>query len=426
MVLVVAAVSLALLYIWLPKLTQGQQPPIASCPEPSIVYVYANEDQKNAADTVTSTFKTVLLNYYNINVINTPVCSLPAQSIPVKLRVYPSLLLRGQIPSLKQFTTGRAGEYEVITPLISAVLAYYSGVNVTFGVSAEAIVLESTAPFAKLNVSERSLREALSQIALAEITNISRLKPEEIGLSTNRLPTVVFKSDYNLSEGVPYIVKLRGNIYGLAQDQESRLAEYLNIGVYEIRAPPPVLLERGVSYGSAAPTTLYILEDYHCPFCAAFHRDLDDHIASLVKQGKLKVVFVDLVVHPEVAVMHAFTKCLYNLTGNAEVYFSITRELYALFSGGVQTNVNHTKAIASKYISAGTIEEAQACAENMSANVQQYAQQLANEGFTATPTLVFWNASKGEGLVVVGCLQAQPCITQEQFDSILTWLGRGG
>lgn len=398
---------------------------LRSCPEPSIIYVYANDAQKNAMDGVTSTFKTVLLNYYGVNVINVPVCPLPAQSIPAKLRVYPALLVKGSIPSLYQLITGYAGGYGVISPLISAVLTRYQGVNVTFGVAAEAVILESTAPFVGFNMSERNLKEILSHVALAEIMSVSRRRPEDMGLSVNTLPTVVFKSDYNLSESVPYLVRLKDSIYSLSNDTERRLLAFLNVAVYEVHEQPSRLLDKGVPYGGAAPVTLYILEDYHCPFCAALVRDLGGYMSSPVKQGRLKIVFVDLIVHPEVTEMHALTRCIYNVTGDAELYFNITRELYALFSQGTATDTNLTKTIASKYVSADVIEKAQACAASLGAKIQQEAQQLANEGFTATPTLVFWDNSTRRGLVVTGCLQVQPCMTQEQLDKILAWLEGG-
>ncbi len=400
--------------------TQGSA---QSCPAPSLVYVYANDQQRNAMDSITSTFKSVLERYYGINIINMPVCSLPAQSLPQKLRVYPALLYKGDIPALTQFTVGKVGEYKLISPSISALLAYYQGINVVFGVTAEAIVLEGSAPFAKLNVSEQALKDLLTQVALANITRVLKLKPDDLGLTVQTLPTVVFRSDYNLSEGVPYLVKLRDNIYGLTNKTLSSLAQYLNIAVYETRNPPDPLLESGVPYGKNVSTILYILEDYHCPFCANLVNNLGDYLKNLVNQNRLRLVFVDLIVHPEVAGMHAFTRCIYNLTRSPEVYFNISRELYA---SGTATTLNDAKRIAAKYLPASIIEEAQACANNTIAHVQQTSERLVNLGYTGTPTLVFWNKLNKKGLVVVGCLQPQPCITQEQFSSILSWLESRG
>jgi len=399
------------------------QPQAPGCPSPSLVYVYENEQQKNAMDSITSAFKSILQSYYGINIINTPVCSVPASSLPQRLRVYPALLYKGDLPALAQFTSGSVGEYKVISPSISAVLAYYQGVSPSFGATAEAVIVESSAPFAKINISEQQLRDLLTQVALANISKISTAKPEDLGVPLQTLPAVVFRSDFNLSEGVPYLVKLRDNIYGLSNNTQRSLMEYLNVGVYETHSPPPSLLENGVAYGEDVPITLYILEDYHCPFCADLITNMGSYLQSLVKENRIRLVFVDLIVHPEVTDMHAFTRCVYNYSRDSSAYFNITRDLYA---SGVSTTLSDARKIALRYLPDTIVEKALACANSTVAEVQQNAQQLLNIGYTGTPTLFFWNKDSRKGLVVTGCLQLKPCITQEQFASMLSWLESQG
>ncbi|MEZ0346744.1 MAG: thioredoxin domain-containing protein [Infirmifilum sp.] len=395
------------------------QNPSASCPTPSIVYVYETEAQKNAADSITSTFKTVL-NNYGINIINVPVCTIPASALPQKLRVYPALLYKGNISALRMYTTGSIGDYNILAPTISATFAYYQGVKVTFGVTVEALIVEGSSPYSKLNVSDETLKDMLAQVAIANIAKITRVKPEEIGVTPLYLPTTVFKSDYNLSQGVKYLVKLKDNIYGLSNETQLSLLSYLGISVYEIRTPPAPILNKGVPYGSNATVTLYLLEDYHCPFCADLFNSVGNEFQSIVRQGKLQLVFVDLIVHPEVIEMHAFTKCIYNMTGSGEVYFNITRDLYRI---GTSTTINDSKSIALRYLSQGIVTKAQECANATVNDVRQNAQQITSIGFTGTPTLIFWNNSTRKGIVIEGCLQVHPCLTQQQLEQILAWLG---
>jgi protein-disulfide isomerase len=391
-----------------------------SCPTPSLVYVYVTEQQKNAADAITSAFKTVL-NQYGINIINTPVCTLPASSLPQKLRIYPALLYKGEIQSLQKYTVGKIGDYNILAPTISATFAYYQGVNTTYGVTAEALIVESDAPYAKVNLTDKDLKTLLSEVAVANITKVTRLKPDEAGVKVPYAPTILFKSDYNLSQGVRYIVRLKNNIYTVTNETQRALASYLGLTILETRVPPDPLLDKGINFGSPSAITLYILEDYHCPFCADFITNLGGYLQSLVREGKIRLVFIDLIIHPEVTSMHAFTRCVYNLTGDSEVYFNITRELY---KKGISTTINDTKLIALKYLPQQLVQKALECSNTTENLVLQDSQQLTSLGFTGTPTLIFWNNTTQKGLIIEGCLQQHPCMTEEQLNNILQWLGK--
>lgn len=398
------------------KLPLASQTP--SCPAPSLVYVYDNEQQKNAADAVTSTFKTVL-NNYGINIINMPVCSISSGSLPHKLRIYPALLYKGDIPALSQYTVGSIGDYKILAPTISATFAYYNKVNITFGATAEALIVESRAPYAKLNISDKDLRDLLSQVAVANITKITRVTQENAGVNVPYSPAILFRSDYNLSQGVSYLVRLKDNIYTVSNQTQRSLAQYLGLTVYETRIPPDQLLDEGISYGAKNKITLYILEDYHCPFCADLMNNLGNYLQSLVRQEQLRLVLVDLIVHPEVASMHALTKCIYNITGNSEIYFNISRELYMK---GTSTTLNDTQNLALKYIPQQVLSKALVCSNTSINTVQFNSQALQNLGYTGTPTLIFWNNEARKGLVIEGCLQVHPCLTEEQLSNILNWL----
>jgi len=145
-----------------------------------------------------------------------------------------------------------------------------------------------------------------------------------------------------------------------------------------------------------------------------------------VKQGKLRVVFLDFVVHPEVAPMHAFTWCVYNRTGNAYLYFNVTRSLYELFSKGVSTSLNDTIKVASSFTSPEVINASKACMSLRERLLQELSSGLKSLGFTGTPTFVFWDPATGRGLVVEGCLDWDVCIKEEDFVKVLDWLSQRG
>ena len=84
-----------------------------------------------------------------------------------------------------------------------------------------------------------------------------------------------------------------------------------------------------------APITLIELFDLHCPYCAMAHEQLDPLYRELLKTGKLRLVFLDLIVHPEAAPAHQYLHCAYNQLGN-KTYDLIT-QLYKIFlSDGAQ------------------------------------------------------------------------------------------
>lgn len=85
-----------------------------------------------------------------------------------------------------------------------------------------------------------------------------------------------------------------------------------------------------ISFGRPDATTLLIeLYDLHCPFCAKAHEQLAPLYSQLIREGKLRVVFLDLVVHPEAVPAHRLLHCAYRGLGNAT--FDLITKLYEVF-----------------------------------------------------------------------------------------------
>ncbi|MFN3804254.1 MAG: DsbA family protein [Pyrobaculum sp.] len=85
-----------------------------------------------------------------------------------------------------------------------------------------------------------------------------------------------------------------------------------------------------ISFGQPDATTLLIeLYDLHCPYCAKAHEQLDPLYGQLIREGKLRVVFLDLVVHPEAVPAHRLLHCAYRELGDAT--FGLISRLYEVF-----------------------------------------------------------------------------------------------
>jgi hypothetical protein len=405
----------------LPPPFTGPPEPVARCAEPSLVYVYATDAQRKAADEITSTLK-MMLQQGGVNIINLPVCAVPASSFERRFQVYPALLIRGNVTVPSKYVSSTFGEYKELYPLLSAMIAYYSGVQVSYGYSGEALLVAGTAPLTDLSQEPSNLREILSQVFLVNVTKVEKVSPGALPFKLEVLPAVLVRSDYNLSRGAPYIVSPGSGFYTVREDLHRSILQSFGVFAYELRRSPPQLLEEGVSMGSEGAPTLYILEDYHCPYCAKFYEANANLLLELVKQGKLRVVFVDLVVHPEVAPIHAFTWCLHNTTGNAYLYFNVSRSLYDLFSKGTSTSLDDAVKAALSLASPDVVNASKACMPRRQGTLQELSSSLRSLGFTGTPTFVFWNSATGKGLVVEGCLDLNVCIKEEDFTRVLEWL----
>ncbi|AAL64811.1 thioredoxin domain-containing protein [Pyrobaculum aerophilum] len=109
----------------------------------------------------------------------------------------------------------------------------------------------------------------------------------------------------------------------------SRLAQFTPPQQIDVSGLP--LPKWAISFGKTdAPITIIELYDLHCPFCAIAHERLDPLYRELLNSGKLRLVFLDLIVHPDALQAHQYLHCAYRQLGN-KTYDLIT-QLYRLLA----------------------------------------------------------------------------------------------
>jgi protein-disulfide isomerase len=94
-----------------------------------------------------------------------------------------------------------------------------------------------------------------------------------------------------------------------------------------------------ISFGApTAPITLIEFYDLNCPYCAIAHEQLDPLYRQLLAEGALRLIFVDLIVHPDALILHQYLHCAYKQLGNKT--YDLLTELYkAYLKGGVESQL---------------------------------------------------------------------------------------
>lgn len=112
----------------------------------------------------------------------------------------------------------------------------------------------------------------------------------------------------------------------------------------KLPAPPPSPQDLpippwAISFGApTAPITLIEFYDLNCPYCAMAHEQLDPLYRQLLAEGALRLVFVDLIVHPDALIVHQYLHCAYKQLGNKT--YDLLTELYkAYLKGGVESQL---------------------------------------------------------------------------------------
>jgi len=382
---------------------------LAGCTTPSIAYVYTNNEQKARGDDFLNTFN-IMANNAGIDLSNVGKCFVNASDLGVKLRLYPSLIVVGNISGLKDVVLNDQ-ELPVIDYQISMYIARMMRIPIEYTYTAEAIVVNGTTPYTSIGgriIESEAHRELFSLLAEANITNIRVVSPEQLPFQTKFKPSLVFRSSYNLSRGAPYIEQRAGDYYVIRETYMLDIIQGIigSRGV-ELSEMPRLALRDYPAIGSSnAPLRLYIFEDYYCPYCARLYHDDYDLMMRYIDKDKLRVYFVDLIVHIDALQLHSLTKCLYNITGNATLYAELTRLLYENYTSSQEKpGLEYLYALASKYVDNATLEKAKACSSEESNKIMSASSYYRSQGIRATPTLLFWRADKGMGLLITGYLE---------------------
>ncbi|MEZ0319228.1 MAG: thioredoxin domain-containing protein [Pyrobaculum sp.] len=56
----------------------------------------------------------------------------------------------------------------------------------------------------------------------------------------------------------------------------------------------------------------------HCPYCAIAQVQLDSLFKQLLEEGKLRLILLDLIVHPDVTQVHQYLHCAYRQLGEQD------------------------------------------------------------------------------------------------------------
>ncbi len=115
--------------------------------------------------------------------------------------------------------------------------------------------------------------------------------------------------------------------------------------IYTKLPPPPPSPQAlpippwAISFGApTAPITLIEFYDLNCIYCAIAHEQLDPLYRQLLAEGALRLVFVDLIVHPDALIVHQYLHCAYKQLGNKT--YDLLTELYkAYLKGGVESQL---------------------------------------------------------------------------------------
>jgi len=94
-----------------------------------------------------------------------------------------------------------------------------------------------------------------------------------------------------------------------------------------------------ISFGApTAPITLIEFYDLNCIYCAIAHEQLDPLYRQLMAEGMLRLIFVDLIMHPDALIVHQYLHCTYKQLG--ENTYDLLTELYrAYLKGGVESQL---------------------------------------------------------------------------------------
>ncbi len=398
-----------------PQGQPGSQASLAQCRgDRVLVYVYASEEQRKAAKTAFQLLELILRNS-GINTTGIGRCTVPASGVGEKLRAYPAVLYKG-IHELDKYKTGEVDGFYTLGPHFSIGLAERIGVKPVLTYKAAALIVEGDAPLTQVDVDEARLRAFLVQFAAANITKVEKIKASEAPVKLSYYPSIILVSNDPLDKGLDYLKALGNGYYVPGDFAQKVIPRYLGARAVETVEPPPKELQGGPTVGGEAEAELYILEDYWCPFCARLYKDDGAQLESLVKEGTLRLHFVDLLIHPQVVKLHALANCLYNKTGDGWKYLQFTEKIYALLSQGKEPQLSDAETIAREIYGNATLQEAMACLDGEVNTVLQKSQALGKLGFSATPTLYFWNPKLKKGLIVRGY------ITPDQLDSIVEWV----
>ena len=392
---------------------------LENCSSPSIIYVYVSQEQKENAEKFLETFIHEATRQ-GINVQNIGRCMVNATAQGWRLRLYPSLLIKGNISSLERYVEDYVDGLGIIDYSISEAVARYLQINVTYTYHVKVYVVNGLSKWTKRNITlTPEFIKTLQSIALAHVDSVERID-DNPPIKVDYRPTFLFYSKDDLTKGIIYMEKIGENYYTIKKQYMLLLAtEFFMTRFVEIYFDPKVPEEDIPVVGNReAPIILYIFEDYWCPYCAKFYKVNHELITKLINNNTLQLHPLDFIVHRNVAELHALTRCLYEYTGNSSIYFNITLDLYYGFiDKGERPTIDTVLGIINKSMSNEMVNKIISCANDKVNEILDETNSFHDKyGVRATPTLLFWNRETGKGMLIEGY------IDEEEFKNIIGWL----
>ena len=395
------------------NITEG----LENCSEPALVYVYVNSNQEQKAKAFLNTFIREA-GRQGIDLSNVRLCMVNATSRGWNLRLYPSIVVKGEVPSLKRYLEDSVEGYGVLDYSISEAIARYLKVNVTFTYTAKVYIVEGTTNWTHVNFNiTDKLVKILQSIALARIEGVEKTTNPPVNVPYR--PALLFYSKNNLSKGIIYLESIGENYYTITRQYMIMLATNI-FGTRFIEVYfKPNITETVVVGNSNAPVTLYVFEDYWCPYCARFYSINEKVLEKLISNRTLKLVPLDFIVHREIAGLHVFMRCLYDISGNGLAYYNVTVKLYEELLSGKKPNVDMAAKYAEDIVGKDVVDKARNCVGNrtlINLVLNETMSYNREYGVRATPTLLFYNYGLGKGMLIEGY------IGSKDFENIVKWL----
>ena len=181
--------------------------------------------------------------------------------------------------------------------------------------------------------NDKAFLDLVAAVAATGISNVTEAEPGSVPLPRGAaLPTLLYHSSQNLSDGVPSLRNIGDGYYTLTSVDYSRVL--LGRGYVEAREvpgnPPLAMLAERPSIGRGS-IGIAVFEDFMCPFCARFYNETMPYLLGLARQGKVRIYFLDLLIHAnveQVVRLHRLLDCYYAETHNSTGYLEAVEEIY--------------------------------------------------------------------------------------------------
>ena len=281
--------------------------------------------------------------------------------------------------------------------------------------NASLVVVQGHLPLTRADVEaikrDRAFLDLVEAVAATGISNVTEVGPGDAPLPRGTaLPTLLYRSSQDLAEGVASLRSLGNGYYMLTSVDYSRVL--LGRGYVEAREvpgkPPLALLSSRPSVGGG-DVGIAVFEDFMCPYCARLYNETMPYLLELAKQGKVRIYFLDLLIHAnvkQVVELHKLLDCYYAKTHNSTGYLDAVERIYRLVwrdmnliqSGKANTNelINDLdklyKELSKKLNATTDCREAQSALGLGDSLAKLY-------GITGTPGFIAWR--NGTGFVVV-------------------------